>query len=335
MAGHSHGLGHSHDGDEHAHTHGVIDPTIATTSRGIWAIKWSFVGLAITAGIQVVIVVLSGSVALLADTVHNVGDALTAVPLWVAFLFARRPPSKQFTYGFGRVEDLAGVVIVLVITFSAAFAAYQAIDRLLNPRDIAYVWVVAGAGAVGFIGNEAVAIFRIRVGREIHSAALIADGHHARVDGFTSLAVLGGAIAVGVGYPIADPIVALVITVLITRIAWDSAKAVFTRMLDGVDPDVLDEIAHTAGHVDGVIGVSDVRARWSGHRLETEVHLTMRPSATVAEAHELTLEVCHQLSHAMPFIAHAVVHVDPMGRAGLAQHRTDAHEHDGLEAHAH
>ena len=138
MAGHSHESGHSH-GDEHAHTHGVIDPTIATTSKGIWAIKWSFVGLATTAGIQVVIVVLSGSVALLADTVHNVGDALTAVPLWVAFLFARRPPSKRFTYGFGRVEDLAGVIIVLVITFSAAFAAYQAVDRLVNPRDIAYV----------------------------------------------------------------------------------------------------------------------------------------------------------------------------------------------------
>ena len=325
---------HSHH-DDHGHTHGVVDPTIATTSRGIWAIKWAFVGLSVTAALQVVVVVLSGSVALLADTIHNVGDALTAIPLWIAFLFARRRPSKRFTYGFGRVEDLAGVLIVLVILTSAVIAGYESVQRLIHPRGIELVWVVAAAGAVGFIGNEAVAIFRIRVGKEIHSAALIADGYHARVDGFTSLAVVGGAMAVGFGFPIADPIVGLVITALIARIVWDSAKSVFARMLDGVDPGVVDEIGHTAGHVDGVLGVSDVRARWLGHRLEAEIHVTVAGRASVVEAHALAIEIGHQLSHAMPFIANTVVHVDPISAAGLEHHRVLAHEHDGLPVHAH
>src|SRR5215203_5144549 len=185
MAGH----GHDHDhGGSHGHTHGVIDPTIATTSRGIWAIKWSFVILAITSLLQLAIVVASGSVALLADTIHNIGDAVTAIPLWIAFVLARRKPSKTFTYGLGRVEDLAGVAIVGIILFSALFAGYEAIDRLINPQPIT---------VIGFLGNEAVAVFRIRVGREINSAALIADGYHARTDGLTSLAVVAGARASG------------------------------------------------------------------------------------------------------------------------------------------
>ena len=334
--GHSHGGGHSHGKDGgHGHTHGVVDPSILTTNRGIWAIKWSFVGLAITAAIQIVIVVLSGSVALLADTIHNVGDALTAVPLWVAFLFARRAPSRQFNYGFGRVEDLAGGVIVFVILFSAVAAGYAAIDRLLNPRDVTFLWAVAAAGGIGFIGNEAVAIFRIRVGREINSAALIADGYHARVDGFTSLAVLGGAVAIWSGFPIADPVVGLVITALIAKIVWDSAKSVFTRMLDGVEPSTLDEVAHEAGHVDGVWSVTYTRARWVGHRLHAEVHVTTGGSPSLAEAHELGVNVSHALSHAISYLGDVVVHVDPMGKPGIDHHRTLAHEHDGLPLHGH
>ncbi|MER9951218.1 cation diffusion facilitator family transporter, partial [Mesorhizobium sp. M0047] len=228
------GHGHDHGDGRHGHTHGVIDPTIATTTRGIWAIKWSFVVLAITAALQLVVVFLSGSVALLADTIHNVGDAVTAIPLWIAFVLARRKPSKTFTYGLGRVEDLAGIVIVLIILFSAIVAGYEAIDRLINPRPIAFLGWVAIAGLIGFIGNEAVAVFRIRVGREINSAALIADGYHARTDGFTSLAVVLGAIGVWLGFPLADPIIGLLITVAIFAIVWQSSKAVLTRMLDGV-----------------------------------------------------------------------------------------------------
>ena len=327
---------HGHDhGDGHGHTHGVVDPTIATTSRGIWAIKWSFVGLMITAILQLVVVVLSGSVALLADTIHNVGDAFTAVPLWIAFLLVRRPASKRFTYGFGRVEDLAGVVIVLVILTSALIAGYQSVQRLINPRDIEFVWIVAGAGAVGFIGNEAVAIFRIKVGKEINSAALIADGYHARVDGFTSLAVLGGAIAVGVGFPIADPIVGLIITALIARIVWDSAKAVFSRILDGVDPEITAKISHTAEHVNGVVQVTDVRARWRGHRLDAELQLTVEASMTLEDAHGITREVQHKLSHALPYLGNAIIHVDPTSAPGERHHKIGVHQHDGLPLHAH
>jgi cation diffusion facilitator family transporter len=145
-------------------------------------------------------------VALLADTIHNFGDAATAIPLAIAFWFARQKPSERFTFGYGRVEDLAGMAIVLTILASAIIAGYESIQRLLNPQDISYVWVVIAASIIGFLGNEAVAMFRIRVGREISSVALIADGYHARVDGWTSLAVLFGAIGVWLGYPLADPI---------------------------------------------------------------------------------------------------------------------------------
>jgi len=215
-----------------------MDPSLLTTERGIWAVKWSFVGMLGTAVFQVVIVLLSGSVALLADTIHNFGDAVTAVPLWFAFVLARQKPSRRFTYGYGRVEDLAGVVIVLIILVSAVVAAYESVDRLLHPRTVTHLWAVGGAAVIGFLGNEVVAQFRLRVGREIGSAALIADGYHARVDGLTSLAVLLGAIGVWLGLPLADPIIGLLITVVILHIVWESGKGVFTRLLDGIDPEM-------------------------------------------------------------------------------------------------
>src|SRR5215207_9964888 len=237
---HGRGLGHhDHDhGSHQGHTHGVIDPTIATTARGIWAIKWSFVILGITAVLQMVVVAVSGSVALLADTIHNVADATTAIPLWIAFLLARRKPTPTFTYGYGRVEDLAGILIVGIILFSAIVAGYTAIDRLIHPQPVTELGWLTAAGIIGFIGNEAVAVFRIRVGRQINSAALIADGYHARTDGLTSLAVVLGAAGVWLGYPRADPIVGLLITVAIFGIVWQSARSVLTRMLDGVEPGI-------------------------------------------------------------------------------------------------
>lgn len=282
--GHGHAAGHSHGEGGHGHTHGVMDPTIATTARGIWAIKWSFALLAITSILQIIVVVYSGSVALLADTIHNIGDAATAIPLWIAFIFARRKPSARFTYGLGRVEDLAGVAIVGIILFSAVFAGYEAVDRLFNPRDIAFLGWVAVAGIVGFIGNEAVAVFRIRVGREINSAALIADGYHARVDGLTSVAVVLGALGVWLGFPLADPIVGLVITFMIFGIVWQSARSVFTRMLDGVEPEMIAEIRHAAGHVPEIRGLANVRARWMGHRLYAEADMVLDEGLPVAAA---------------------------------------------------
>jgi cation diffusion facilitator family transporter len=221
----SHKHGHHHEA--HLHTHGAVDPAIFTTQRGIWAIKWSFLGLLATALFQIIIVLLSGSVTLLADTIHNFGDAATAIPLWIAFALARWRSSKRLTYGYSRVEDLAGVAIVLTILFSAIVAGYKSIDRLIHPKAIEYLWAVLVASVIGFIGNEVVAQFRIKVGKEIGSAALIADGYHARVDGLTSLAVLFGVVGVWIGYPLADPIVGLLITAVIFRIVWESGKSVF------------------------------------------------------------------------------------------------------------
>lgn len=319
--GQSAGLGHAHDHDGgHGHTHGTIDPTIATTTKGIWAIKWSFVVLAITSALQLVVVAISGSVALLADTIHNVGDAVTAIPLWIAFMLARRKPSKTFTYGLGRVEDLAGVVIVAIILFSAIFAGYEAIDRLIHPQFISFLpWVVV-AGIIGFVGNEAVAVFRIRVGREINSAALIADGYHARTDGFTSLAVVLGAIGVWLGFPLADPIVGLLITIAILGIVWQSSKAVFVRMLDGVDPAITDEIRHSAGHVKGVSQVFDVKARWLGHRLHADVGVQVSANMSVAEVDRLAESLRHEMLEHIPALSVATVRVSSSTNEQHAPH---------------
>jgi cation diffusion facilitator family transporter len=317
-----------HDHGVHGHTHRVLDPGLFTTARGIWAVKWSFVGLFVTAVLQLGIVAVSGSVALLADTIHNITDAATAIPLWIAFACARLRPSRRFSYGYGRVEDLAGVTIVLVILASAVVAGYQAFIRLLHPEPVGYVWAVAGAAILGFLGNEAVAVFRIRVGREIGSAALVADGYHARADGFTSLAVLGGAAGVWAGYPLADPIVGLLITAAILVLVWQAARAVLTRMLDGVEPEALDAVAHAAGQVPGVRDVAEVRGRWVGHRLVFELNVVVGGELTVAEGHGIAKEVGHQILHHVPHAAGGTVHVDPATEPGETyhglRHRLDA-----------
>src|SRR6476661_787723 len=210
-SGHTNGRNHEHQG----HRHGGVDPSILAHERGLWAVKWGFIGLFLTATLQLIVVFLSHSVALLADTIHNFGDAGTAIPLGIAFLFAKKAATRRFTYGFGRVEDLAGLAVVITIFVSAAVAFYQAIHRLLNPHTVTHLGAIVFASLIGFLGNELVAVFRIRVGKEIGSAALIADGYHARTDGWTSLAVLAGAGGVWLGYPIADPLVGLVITIAI------------------------------------------------------------------------------------------------------------------------
>jgi cation diffusion facilitator family transporter len=310
-----HGHGHDHSHESRGHTHGVIDPTIATTARGIWAIKWSFVILAITATMQFLVVIISGSVALLADTIHNVADATTAIPLWIAFILARRKPSATFTYGYGRVEDLAGILIVAIILLSALVAGYQSIDRLLHPQPVTELGWLTAAGLVGFIGNEAVAVLRIHVGREMNSAALVADGYHARTDGLTSLAVVLGAVGVWLGYPLADPIVGLVITVVILGIVWQSARAVLTRMLDGVEPELLAEIEHAAGHAPGVKGVSNVRARWVGHRLHGEMTVAVDPALNVAATRSLASEVQAHASRHLSSLERLVVETVPASGA--------------------
>jgi cation diffusion facilitator family transporter len=293
------------------------------------------VGLFITALLQAAVVALSGSVALLSDTIHNIGDAATALPLWIAFALNRLGTSRRFTFGYGRVEDLAGVIVVLIILFSAVVAGYQAIERLIHPQPVGLLWAVALAGGVGFLGNEAVAVFRIRVGRQIGSAALVADGYHARTDGWTSLAVVLGAVGMWLGYPLSDPIVGLLIAAAILVIVWQSGKMVFTRLLDGVDPEVIDEIRHVSTHVEGVEEVAEVRARWLGHRLRAEVNVAVDPDLSVSEGHAIAREVNHRLLHELRYLDMAVVHVDPLQELGEEHHRIASHSHDGLPPHSH
>lgn len=327
--------GHRERRNAHSHIHGAIDPSTFTTQRGIYAVKWSFLGLLATALFQVVIVLLTGSVALLADTIHNFGDAATAIPLWIAFRLAQLKPNRRFTYGYGRVEDLAGVAVVLTILLSAIIAGYTSIDRLFHPQTVDYLWAVIVASVIGFLGNEAVAEFRIKVGHEIGSAALVADGYHARVDGLTSLAVLFGGVGVWLGYPLADPIVGLLITAAIFRIVWESGKAVFTRLLDGVDPEVIDEIKHAVNHTQGVSDVTEIRVRWLGHRLHAELNIAVSPELSVEKGHEIAKEVRHQLLHHLRYLSNATIHIDPMNASGEGHHRIAEHVHGDLPSHSH
>jgi cation diffusion facilitator family transporter len=225
--------------------------------------------------------------------------------------------------------------VLLTILVSAIVAGYESIDRFLHPQNITHLWAVALASIIGFLGNEGVAFFRIGVGREIGSAALVADGYHARVDGWTSLAVLAGALGIWLGYPLADPLVGLAITIAIFGIVIQSGREIFTRMLDGVDPPVIEVIRHTASHVPGVREVTDIRARWLGHRLHAEVNVAVDAWRTVAEGHDVATQLRHKLLHAVPHLGLVVVHVDPPEQSGETHHRIDRHEHDGLPAHSH
>ena len=297
LHGHHHAPALSHD--HHGHVHGIADPVLITTARGLSALKWSFLALALGAALQIGVVMRSGSVALLADAIHNCADAATAIPLGIAFLLMRRKPTARFTYGYGRVEDLAGVAIVVVILLSAIAAGYESLQRLVQPHSVRALGSVALAGFLGFAVNEIAAMIRIRAGRQINSAALIADGHHARIDGLASLAVAAGAGAVKLGYPIADPIIGLAITGAILVIVWQSAVTVFTRVIDGVEPELMDEIRHAGQHVRGIRRVSDARARWIGHALHAQADIEVDPSLSVRDgialADRFTAEVMHHL----------------------------------------
>ncbi|MEA3057122.1 MAG: hypothetical protein QOD30_2554, partial [Actinomycetota bacterium] len=272
---------------------------------------------------------MSSSVALLADTIHNFGDALTALPLGVAFVLGRRPPTRRYTYGFGRAEDLAGVLIVAMIAASSIVAAYEAVTRLLDPRDVRHVGFVIAAGIIGFVGNELVASYRIRVGRRIGSAALVADGLHARTDGITSLAVVAGAIGSALGWRLADPIVGLVITVAILGIVRHAARDIYRRLMDAVDPALVDQVEHELGHVDGVVAVDGVRVRWIGHELLAEVTIAVDAALSIVDAHSVAERAEHALLHEVPRLSGATIHVNP---AGDGHHDATAHHRTGEES---
>lgn len=297
--------GHSHNAAER------IDASMESNERGIWALKISMLGMGVTAVLQLIIVLVSGSVALLADTIHNFGDAATSVPLWIAFALAKRGASRRFTYGYGKTEDVAGVLIVLIIFFSACVAAWESIDKIVHPHPMTHLAWVALAAVVGFVGNEAVAVFRIRVGRDIGSAALIADGQHARVDGFTSLAVLIGVAGVALGLPILDPIIGLLITVAILFIVKDAARSVWLRLIDGIEPEILAKIEHAPTHVPGVREVCDVRARWIGHRVHSDIVVRVDPALSVREGQAIATAVEAAVRDHVRLLGSVIVRVSP------------------------
>ncbi|MEU7278122.1 cation diffusion facilitator family transporter [Streptomyces sp. NPDC045431] len=321
MTGHGH-----HHRHHHHHPHERIDAALEGSVEGLRTLWFSFGVLAATTVVQAVVAVLSGSVALLGDTVHNATDALTALPLALAFVLGRRAATRRYTYGFGRAEDLAGVFVVLVIAASAVFAGYEAVRRLLEPQPVSHLPVVAAAGLVGFAGNEWVARARIRTGRRIGSAALVADGLHARTDGFTSLAVLLGAGGAAVGWRWADPLIGLAITAAILLVLRGAAREVWHRLMDAVDPALVDRAEHVLSHVEGVRGAGAVRMRWLGHALRAETSVVVDPSLTVVQAHAVAVAAEHALLHAVPRLTAVTVHVDH-------GHTADADPHEALAHH--
>jgi cation diffusion facilitator family transporter len=306
-----------------------VDPAMEASAAGMRTLWLSVAVLGATTLVQAAVVAVSGSVALLGDTVHNAADALTAVPLGIAFVLGRRAATRRYTYGYGRAEDLAGIVIVLAIAASSAVAAYEAVSRLLHPQDVTHLWAVAVAAAVGFAGNEGVARLRIRTGRRIGSAALVADGLHARTDGFTSLAVLAGAGGVAAGLRWADPAVGLLITAAILLVLKDAAREVCRRLMDSVDPGLVAAAETALRRVEGVLDVGQVRMRWIGHCLRAEADIVVAPHHTVVEAHALAVDAEHALIHAVPRLTAATIHTDHVLRgadphAPLAHHRTSS-----------
>jgi cation diffusion facilitator family transporter len=310
---------HSHDSAD------KIDSALESSADGLRALWISLLVLGATAAAQAVVVIWSGSVALLGDTFHNVADALTAVPLGIAFILGRRAANRRYTYGYGRAEDLAGIAIVATIAASSVFAGYEAIRRLLHPQQVHQLGWVAAAAVLGFAGNEIVARYRITVGRRIGSAALIADGLHARTDGFTSLAVLLGAGGAALGWQWADPIVGLAITVAIALVLKDAAQQIYRRLMDAVDPHLIDTAENTLRAIPGVEDVSSVRMRWIGHNLHAEADLVVAADLSLLQAHEIAADAEHQLTHAIPRLASATMHTDPSTHIGTAEHADLSH----------
>jgi cation diffusion facilitator family transporter len=303
---------HSHDASD------SIDGALESSTAGIRAVKISLIALGATSVAQLVIVLISGSVALLADTIHNFSDALTAIPLWIAFALGTKAATRRYTYGFGRAEDIAGLFVIAMITLSAIIAGIESVRRLIDPVPIEHVGWVAAAGLVGFVGNELVAVYRIRVGRRIGSVALVADGLHARTDGFTSLAVLMGAGGVALGFPLADPIIGLLITVAILAVLRTAVRDVFRRLMDGVDPALVDAAEAALAAEPGVTAVRSVKMRWIGHRIYADAELDIDPATTLAEAHRIAHEAEHTLTHAVPKLSSALVHAYPAGGGAIS-----------------
>ncbi|WP_436533674.1 cation diffusion facilitator family transporter [Actinoplanes sp. HUAS TT8] len=310
---------HSHDAAT------KVDQALESSRAGLRALWISLVALTLTALAQAAVVAFSGSVALLGDTLHNLADALTAAPLGIAFWLGRRAATRAYTYGFGRAEDLAGIAVVLVIAASAAASAFFAVQRLLEPRTMTHLPWVFAAGVIGFAGNELVARYRIAVGRRIGSAALVADGLHARTDGFASLAVVLAAAGSALGWRWSDPVIGLAITAAILFVLKDAAREVYRRLMDRVDPALVDHAERELRLIPGVRDISGLRMRWVGHHLHAEAAVVVDAALTLMAAHEIAADAEHQLTHHIPRLTEATVHVDPDTHPGAAHHLRISH----------
>ncbi len=354
---HAHHQGHSHDhGHDHGHDHdhggGVwgwvitifhlhghssqqqalaADTTLAHNQEGIRTVWLALAALAITAVVQIVIVWISGSVALLADTVHNIGDGLNSIPLLIAFYLARRAATRRYTYGFARAEDVAGIFIVLSIAFSAGVIFWESFQKLIHPQPLTNLGWVAAAAVIGFLGNEAVALLQIRVGRKIGSAALVADGLHARTDGITSLAVLVAAGGAWLGFPLLDPIIGLLIGIAILFITKDATVTMWYRLMDAIEPETLAAAEASIQAQPDVKRLRRLRMRWMGHRLHAEATIAVDGNLSTAESHHIAEHVRHDLFHAVPYLSEVVVHVDPYAATPDAYHEHTVHHEPAPE----
>ena len=325
--GHEHGLLAKLKGLVAPHSHDAadsVDQALETSAKGTRALAISLAVLGVTAILQGLVVLYTGSIALLGDTLHNVADALTAVPLAIAFSLGRRPRTGATPTATAARRTSPGSSSWRSSLASSALAAYEAVQRLLHPRPVDHLVAVGLAGLLGFVGNELVARYRISVGRDIGSAALVADGLHARTDGFTSLAVVVGAIGVGLGFQQADPIVGLLITVAILSVLRDAARQVYRRLMDAVDESLVDEVEAVLRGTPGVRTTGRVRVRWIGHTLRAEAEVVLDPSLTLAAAHAIAVDAEHRLLHDVKRLTAAMIHADPEGpeHHALTSHHT-------------
>ena len=315
-------LGHSHD-----HNDLASDQAFTENEEGIRTVWLALSALTLTSILQIVIVYSSGSIALFADTVHNIGDGLNSIPLLIAFYLARRVATRRYTYGFGRAEDIAGIIIVLSIAISAGVIFWESFQKLLNPQPLTNLGWVAAAAIIGFLGNEAVALLQIRVGRKIGSAALVTDGLHARTDGLTSLAVLLAAGGSWLGYPILDPIIGILIGITILFITRDATVTMWYRLMDAIEPETLTLAENITKAQTDVKGLRRLRMRWMGHRLSAEVTIAVDAQLTTAQSHQITEELRHDLFHEILNLAEVIVHVDPWtAQIDKAHQLTSHHE---------
>lgn len=327
--------GHEHHDDrrhgahsDHGHDHGALDREVVTNRRALRAVVLSVFGLGATALAQFAVVAVSGSVALLSDALHNAGDVLGTLTLIVAFTVARRPPSDRYPFGWRRAEDIGGLIIVALIAASAVVAGWESVNALVGEgHAVANTRWAFAAAIIGILGNEGVARYKIHVGRQIDSPALIADGQHARTDSLASAGAAAGIAGAWLGAPLLDPVAGLAITAVIVWTLVDVGRAVLRRLLDATDPALVD-VVRGAAHGDGVVGVHDVRVRHAGRAAFVQLHVEVDGGMALRDAHAVAEGVRHRILHADPRVAACDVHVDPAGdadaHAATAHHRPEA-----------